>query len=138
MSFRQSGGGGGRRVKKVMTQPIHLIFRYLQEVCSGASEAVRRRRLMLRSLLLEFLNFAKLCFFFACLAQGTPIRIWLYENTALFMEGTIVGFDEYMNIVLDNAAEVLARSGDRKELGRILLKGDTITLIQAQPVQQPA
>uniref|UniRef100_A0A7R9YEU8 Small nuclear ribonucleoprotein E n=1 Tax=Pinguiococcus pyrenoidosus TaxID=172671 RepID=A0A7R9YEU8_9STRA len=100
MSFRQSGGGGGRRVKKVMTQPIHLIFRYLQE--------------------------------------GTPIRIWLYENTALFMEGTIVGFDEYMNIVLDNAAEVLARSGDRKELGRILLKGDTITLIQAQPVQQPA
>mmetsp|Transcript_18271 Transcript_18271/g.55802 ORF Transcript_18271/g.55802 Transcript_18271/m.55802 type:complete len:95 (-) Transcript_18271:2318-2602(-) len=87
------GGGGGRRsVKKVMTQPINLIFKFLQ--------------------------------------QGTPIRIWLYENTSLFMEGTIAGFDEYMNVVLDNAAEVQARGGERKELGRILLKGDCITLIQ--------
>ena len=39
------------------------------------------------------------------------------------------GFDEYMNLVLDNAQEVHAKSGKRKDLGRIMLKGDNITLI---------
>lgn len=53
----------------------------------------------------------------------------MYENTSMFMEGVIVGFDEYMNVVLDGASEVSA-GGGTKELGRVMLKGDTITLIQ--------
>ncbi len=40
------------------------------------------------------------------------------------------GFDEYMNLVLDEADEVSAKRGTRKPLGRILLKGDTITLMR--------
>ena len=34
------------------------------------------------------------------------VEIWLYENTELRMEGRIIGFDEYMNVVLDEAEEV--------------------------------
>lgn len=35
-----------------------------------------------------------------------------------------------MNLVLDDATEVyLKKGGERKELGRIMLKGDNITLI---------
>lgn len=47
------------------------------------------------------------------------------------IEGRIIGFDEYMNMTLDDAEEVyLKNKKDRKSLGRILLKGDCITLLQ--------
>lgn len=36
MSGFGGGRGGGARVKKVMTQPISLIFRFLQNVSRGA------------------------------------------------------------------------------------------------------
>jgi small nuclear ribonucleoprotein E len=50
------------------------------------------------------------------------------------LEGQIIGFDEYMNMVLDEAVEIGRKGGGRAEVGRILLKGDAITLIQeAQP-----
>ena len=39
------------------------------------------------------------------------------------------GFDEYMNLVLDDAEEVNVKRRTRKPVGRILLKGDNITLI---------
>lgn len=41
------------------------------------------------------------------------------------------GFDEYMNLVLDEGEEVSVKRQTRKPLGRILLKGDNITLMQA-------
>ena len=48
-----------------------------------------------------------------------------------YFKGEIVGFDEYMNLVLDNAAEVHLKRGTMKKVGRIMLKGDNITLIQS-------
>mmetsp|Transcript_60876 Transcript_60876/g.170633 ORF Transcript_60876/g.170633 Transcript_60876/m.170633 type:complete len:95 (-) Transcript_60876:20-304(-) len=82
-----------KRVKKVMTVPINVIFGHLQ--------------------------------------KKTRVRIWLYEDTKTQIEGQIIGFDEYMNMVLDDAVEI---GKTRKEIGRILLKGDSITLLQeAQP-----
>ena len=47
------------------------------------------------------------------------------------LEGVIQGFDEYMNVVLEDASEVYHKEGDRKVLGRIMLKGDNICLVQA-------
>uniref|UniRef100_A0A665WPI4 Small nuclear ribonucleoprotein E n=1 Tax=Echeneis naucrates TaxID=173247 RepID=A0A665WPI4_ECHNA len=41
------------------------------------------------------------------------------------------GFDEYMNLVLDDAEEVHMKTKNRKPLGRIMLKGDNITLLQS-------
>ncbi|KAK3018308.1 hypothetical protein RJ639_002926 [Escallonia herrerae] len=40
-----------------------------------------------------------------------------------------IGFHEYMNLVLDDAEEVSTKKRSRKQLGRILLKGDNITLM---------
>ena len=52
----------------------------------------------------------------------------------LRLQGTIIGFDEYMNVVLDNAAEVNVKKGTTKPVGRIMLKGDNITLLRALPL----
>ncbi|KAI5393210.1 hypothetical protein KIW84_060363 [Lathyrus oleraceus] len=79
------------KVQKVMTQPINLIFRFLQ--------------------------------------SKARIQIWLFEQKDLRIEGRIIGFDEYMNLVLDDAEEVNVKKKSRKTLGRILLKGDNITLM---------
>lgn len=58
------------------------------------------------------------------------MKILLYEDTRMAIEGQIVGFDEYMNFVLDEAMEVDTKSGKKTNVGRILLKGDAITLMQ--------
>lgn len=46
------------------------------------------------------------------------------------LEGQIIGFDEYMNMTLDDAVEIDTKTGKKEEVGRILLKGDAITLMQ--------
>ncbi|KAB1204195.1 small nuclear ribonucleoprotein E-like [Juglans microcarpa x Juglans regia] len=79
------------KVQRIMTQPINLIFRFLQ--------------------------------------SKARIQIWLFEQRDLRIEGRIIGFDEYMNLVLDDAEEVNVKKKSRKSLGRILLKGDNITLM---------
>jgi small nuclear ribonucleoprotein E len=80
------------RVQKIMTQPINLIFRFLQ--------------------------------------SRQKIQVWLFDQSDLRIEGRIIGFDEYMNLVLEEAEEVSMKKKTRKSLGRILLKGDNITLMQ--------
>ena len=79
--------------------------------------------------------------------------IWLYGNTSIRIQGTIIGFDEYMNLVLDNAEEIKQvcvvqsfkpsadgelqdSSKERTELGRIMLKGDSISVLQTAEVTQ--
>lgn len=65
------------------------------------------------------------------LQTKTRVLLWLYEDTRLKLEGQIIGFDEYMNITLDDTIEVDTKSGKRRDVGRILLKGDCITLMQS-------
>ena len=67
--------------------------------------------------------------------KKTRVRIWLYEDTKTQLEGQIIGFDEYMNMVLDDAVEIGKK---RVEIGRILLKGDSITLLQEANPQRKA
>lgn len=70
------------------------------------------------------------------LQKKTRVRLWLYEDSRLQIEGQIIGFDEYMNMVLEDAVEIDSKKNAREEVGRILLKGDSIALIQeAQPVR---
>uniref|UniRef100_A0A5S6QMB4 Small nuclear ribonucleoprotein E n=1 Tax=Trichuris muris TaxID=70415 RepID=A0A5S6QMB4_TRIMR len=71
---------------------------------------------------------------FRFLQSRTRVQIWLYENLQTRLEGFIIGFDEYMNIVLDEAEENYITKNSRRPIGRILLKGDCITLIQAANV----
>jgi len=53
----------------------------------------------------------------------------LYEEKDMRIEGVIIGFDEYMNLTLDDAEEISLKNKTRTKLGRILLKGDNITLM---------
>ncbi|XP_013774434.1 small nuclear ribonucleoprotein E-like [Limulus polyphemus] len=68
---------------------------------------------------------------FRYLQNRARIQIWLYENVNLRIEGHIIGFDEYMNLVLDEAEEIHIKTKQRKQVGRILLKGENITLIMS-------
>jgi len=71
---------------------------------------------------------------FKCLQQRTKVSVWLFDNTEMRIEGRIIGFDEFMNVVIDDAAEVFLKDAKpRQDIGRILLKGDNITLIQQLP-----
>jgi len=81
----------------------------------------RQQRVMVQPINVIFKN----------LQQRTKVSIWLYDNTEMRIEGQIIGFDEFMNLVIDDATEVYVKDAKpRRELGRILLKGDNITLIQ--------
>ncbi|ORY40438.1 like-Sm ribonucleo protein [Rhizoclosmatium globosum] len=67
---------------------------------------------------------------FRFLQQRSKVQIWLYEQTDIRIEGRIIGFDEFMSLVLDDAEEVSVKDGKKRPLGRILLKGDNITLLR--------
>lgn len=68
---------------------------------------------------------------FKYLQQQSLVTIWLFEQTASRIQGKIRGFDEFMNIVIDDAVEIDLKKGNKEKLGRILLKGDNITLISS-------
>ncbi|KAI9824047.1 MAG: mRNA splicing protein sme1 [Thelocarpon impressellum] len=74
-------------------------------------------------------------FIFKLLQQHSTVQIWLYEQLGIRIEGKIRGFDEFMNLVIDDAVEVKqdpkAEGESRRELGQILLKGDNVSLIQS-------
>ncbi|OCK83053.1 LSM-domain-containing protein [Lepidopterella palustris CBS 459.81] len=77
-------------------------------------------------------------FIFKLLQSRAAVQIWLYEQLGIRIEGRIRGFDEFMNLVIDDAVEVkLATKTEqesRRHLGQILLKGDNVSLIQSLQV----
>ena len=56
----------------------------------------------------------------------TTCVIWLQENKNKMLEGCIAGYDEFLNIVIDDAVEILVNkvSTQERKLGKIMLKGD--------------
>lgn len=67
---------------------------------------------------------------FRFLQNRSRIQVWLSDNVKMRIEGILIGFDEYMNLVLDDACEFYIKSNVKKPIGRILLKGENITMIQ--------
>jgi len=64
-------------------------------------------------------------FIFKLLQQHSTVQIWLYEQLGIRIEGKIRGFDEFMNLVIDEAVEVKQPTkaepepeNPRRELGR--------------------
>lgn len=80
---------------------------------------------------IELSNDASQNLIFRFLQSQQKIQIWLYDHTDLRIEGRLIGFDEYMNLVLDDAEEISVKRQSKKPLGRILLKGDNISLMTA-------
>ncbi|XP_053065757.1 small nuclear ribonucleoprotein E isoform X4 [Acinonyx jubatus] len=48
--------------------------------------------------------------------KRSRIQVWLYEQVNMRIEGCIIGFDEYMNLVLDDAEEIHSKTKSRKQL----------------------
>uniref|UniRef100_A0A8D0L7V1 Small nuclear ribonucleoprotein E n=1 Tax=Sphenodon punctatus TaxID=8508 RepID=A0A8D0L7V1_SPHPU len=65
------------------------------------------------------------------LQNRSRIQVWLYEEMGMRTEGCIIGFDEYVNLLLDDAEEIHSKTKSRKHLSWIMLKGDNITLLQS-------
>jgi small nuclear ribonucleoprotein E len=66
---------------------------------------------------------------FRHLQNKTRVQIWLYGRANMRMEGIIIGFDEFMNLVMDDAEEVYLKKDTKKKVGKILLRGDNVSLI---------
>uniref|UniRef100_A0A8B9RZ21 Small nuclear ribonucleoprotein E n=1 Tax=Accipiter nisus TaxID=211598 RepID=A0A8B9RZ21_9AVES len=47
------------------------------------------------------------------------------------IEGCIIGCDECVNLVPEDTEEIRSKPKSREQLGRIMLKGDNITLLQS-------
>lgn len=61
----------------------------------------------------------------------TRVQIWLYDQPETRFEGKIIGFDEYMNLVVDQCEEINLKKEIRNYLGRIMLKGDNLSLVRS-------
>ena len=67
---------------------------------------------------------------FNYLQQKEQVLVWLYDNPNVRFQGYVKGFDEFLNVVLDECVEINSKTDTRNELGQLLLKGECITLIQ--------
>ena len=60
---------------------------------------------------------------FKFLQSKSRVELWLYDNNDIRLEGKILGFDEYMNIVLDETYEIQMRNNTSRPLGKLLVRG---------------
>ena len=131
------------KVQRIMTQPIVRAVLHCGGHSLGGCALHEGARVRLswgsHPLLLTRLLSCSQNLIFRFLQSKQRICIWLYENTTLRIEGRIIvrhavppntpasrshpwppqGFDEYMNLVLDDAEEVLIKKKSRKPLGEL-------------------
>lgn len=68
---------------------------------------------------------------FRFLQNKARVEIWLFDNNEIRLEGKILGFDEFMNVVLDDTYEIRTKSNTSRPLGKIMIKGENVTLVRA-------
>ena len=69
-------------------------------------------------------------YLFKYLEQKIKVEIWITHSKHMKFQGIIRGFDEWMNLVLEQTVEIDTKKKSETKLGRILLKGDTICLVR--------
>lgn len=69
---------------------------------------------------------------FKLLQLNSNVSVWLMEKKQERITGILKGFDEFMNIVLENAIQIVD-DDEKRSIGTIMLKGDTISLISQIP-----
>lgn len=75
-------------------------------------------------------NAAPIIALYEMLKRRARVEVLLLHDKRTRFVGDLRGFDEYMNLVLENTREVTKGKG--QDLGRIVLKGDCIGSISAQ------
>ncbi|KAG6770106.1 hypothetical protein POTOM_025774 [Populus tomentosa] len=125
------------KVQRIMTQPINLIFRFLQSKARIQIWLFEQKDLRIEGRIIVSFVLSKQKVYTGlgvCATTLFPSKQCSFElDITIEMdnkeENEDGGFDEYMNLVLEDAEEVNIKKKSRKSLGRILLKGDNITLM---------
>ena len=65
----------------------------------------------------------------ALLENSLDKRISLLLKDGRSLEGKLTGFDEYMNMVLDDTMESGAEGSDSRRLGKVVLRGSNVVSI---------
>lgn len=63
------------------------------------------------------------------LKESQRVCVWLVHETKMKIEGVLLGYDEFMNVVLGDATEVHLKTGEVVQLGKILLRSDNVGVI---------
>lgn len=63
------------------------------------------------------------------LENSVDKRVSLLLKDGRSMEGKLTGFDEYMNMVLDEAVETVADGHEGRRLGKVVLRGNNVVSI---------
>ena len=91
-----------KKVKKVMTLPINVIFSHLQVcICSVVEATITpidswNALAVFRFIVCKYLTWNSFANLSCTLQKKTRVRLWLYEDARMQIEGQIIGFDEYM------------------------------------------
>ncbi|EAY05215.1 Sm protein [Trichomonas vaginalis G3] len=67
------------------------------------------------------------------LKERARLRVHLNDNSKMYMEGNLLGFDEYMNLVLGDSYEVYPKENTRVPLGTSLLRGECVGMVHPIP-----
>ncbi|KAF4801051.1 Small nuclear ribonucleoprotein E [Turdus rufiventris] len=74
---------------------------------------------------------------FRYLQNRSRIQVWLYEQVNMRIEGCIIGFDEYMNLVLDDAEEIHSKTKSRKQLATATSPGWRLEGMETREPRDP-
>ena len=58
-------------------------------------------------------------------------RIHLRINGGRQVEGTLRGFDSFMNLVLDDSIEC-TKQGDQNRIGMVVIRGNSVVMLEAR------
>jgi small nuclear ribonucleoprotein len=65
----------------------------------------------------------------ALLEKSLDKRVSLFLKDGRVLEGKLTGFDEYMNMVLDETVENNAAGEEERRLGTVVLRGNNVVSI---------
>ncbi|AYU80924.1 SmE / small nuclear ribonucleoprotein Sm-E [Leishmania donovani] len=57
------------------------------------------------------------------------VCVWLVHDPQMRLEGNLLGYDEFMNVVLGDTTETNLRNNKSYRLGKILLRSDNVGVI---------
>ena len=63
------------------------------------------------------------------LENSVDKRVSLLLKDGRSLEGKLTGFDEYMNMVLDETVETAADGQEGRRLGKVILRGNNVVCI---------
>eukprot|EP00796_Vickermania_ingenoplastis_P005870 gene5870-4191_t len=61
--------------------------------------------------------------------DGQRVRVWLVHDSQTKIEGVLLGYDQYMNVVLGDAKEIDLKKNQETNIGKMLLRSDNVGLI---------